>query len=406
MGTYVHIGAVDIHALTMSLRCGMKLEVANALNTLTTLSYRNVIVDLKQCGDLMDILFDMVLEYIDCVSPEPSEEIQDENAISQRKFISYKKLYQLVKKECDGFSEVARGDSITTSEEWLPLHDQCWCTVNMIRNFSFMIENHEYLASHPRLLQVLVRALYVGEDDGSNEIIRGAISKVEENGVRMIYKRAYDILELRKSVLIILSNIAAYLQLPSINVAKDLLVIIADFLDCTDDYYAQVALEVFAKISVSYENRLRIGGCDEETLTIVFERLAQMLNIGENFLGFGARPSVKDLSFLATLVMACFNFASLSGEAMKKKMISTPGFISRMLRLSITLANIRDIRSSHDEDCIMLARRAMEMLKVLAKGNVEDFLIYTKQLLDALLTPYIDPVVVRDLESVIYPGDV
>ncbi|CAG8450890.1 6745_t:CDS:2 [Diversispora eburnea] len=364
---------VDIHALTMSLKCGMKLEVANALNTLTTLSHY---------------------------------QIQDENTISQRKFKSYKQLYQLVKQECDGFSEVAYGKSFA-SEEWLPLHEQCWCTINMIRNFSFMNENHEHLASHPRLLYVLMRTLYVGEDDGSNEIIK-VISKTDENGERMILKRAYDVLELRKSVLIILSNIAAYLQLPSINIAKDLLVIIIDFLDCSDDYYAQVALEVFSKISVSYENRLRIGGCDEETLTMAFERLAKMLNLRESSFGLGiggvTRPSMNNLSFLATLVMACFNFASLSGESMRKKMISTPGFISRMLKLSTTLANIRG--NNNDEDCLMLARRAMEMLKVLAKGNEESFLVYTSQLLEALLTPYIDPVVIKDLEAVIYPGDV
>jgi hypothetical protein len=43
-------GAVDVHALTMSLKCGMKLEVTNVLNTLTTLScYRNMLIDLKLC---------------------------------------------------------------------------------------------------------------------------------------------------------------------------------------------------------------------------------------------------------------------------------------------------------------------------------------------------------------------
>ncbi|CAB4423729.1 unnamed protein product [Rhizophagus irregularis] len=64
------LGAVDVHALTMSLKCGMKLEVINALNTLTTLSYyRSAQIDLKQCGDLVDVLFDMILEYVDHVSP-------------------------------------------------------------------------------------------------------------------------------------------------------------------------------------------------------------------------------------------------------------------------------------------------------------------------------------------------
>ncbi|KAF0400453.1 SWI/SNF chromatin-remodeling complex subunit SWI1 [Gigaspora margarita] len=410
------LGTVDVHALTMSLKCGMKLEVTSALNTLTTLScYKNLIIDLKQCGDLVDILLDMILEYIDSVSPSCNEETTEESLISPRKFITYQKLYQLSRQECDEFADVAM-DNSNIVNEWLSLHEQCWCITNLIRNFSFMFENQECLATHPKLLTVLMCVLYIGEDDDFlldvNEKVK-ADRDIKDNRTRITRKKAYDILELRKSVIIILSNIAAYLTLPSIYVARDLLVVIADLLDNTDDYYAQVALEVFAKISVSYENRQRIGGCDESTLTTVLERLVRMLPQGENSIGYAigngviTRPSMQELPYLAMLVMSFFNFACLSGEVMRKKMVSTPGFINRMLKMSITLASVRDNRiGNNDDDCIMLARRTMEMLKILAKGNEECFLIYTEQLLFALLTPYIDPIVVKDLETVIYPGDI
>ncbi|CAG8614940.1 15655_t:CDS:2 [Acaulospora morrowiae] len=405
------LGAVDIHALKMSLKCGMKLEVTNALNTLTTLSYyRNALIDLKLCGDLLDILFDMILEYLDYVSPECTEENLDENIISRRKFKPYRQLYQISKQECEEFSEAAYEPS-SFSEECLPSCEQCWCITNVIRNFSFIYENQEHLATHPRLLSVLMRILYMGEDDSYHEEKTKKTPETSDNQTKRVRKRAYDILELRKSVLIILSNIAAYLPLSSIYLTKDLLMVIADFLDCSDEYYAQVALEVFSKISVSYENRLRIGGCDEITLTTVFEKLVTMLSHGEGGIGLGGfrgmipRSLAQDLPYIATLVMAYFNFAQLSGEVMRKKMVSTPGFISRILKLSMNLGCIRP-GSSNDEDCIMLARRAMEMLKVLAKGNEESFLVYTEQLLEALLSPYIDRVVIKDLEAIIYPGDV
>ncbi|CAG8478499.1 8711_t:CDS:2 [Racocetra fulgida] len=197
-------------------------------------------LDLKQCGDLMDILLDMILEYIDSVTPSCSEETTEESSISSRKFIKYQKLYQLSRQECDEFVDVAT-DNSNIVNEWLSLHEQCWC------------EDDDFLL-------------------GVNEKVK-ADRDTKDNRIRITRKKAYDILELRKSVIIILSNIAAYLTLPSIYVARDLLVVIADFLDNTDDYYAQVALEVFAKISVSYENRQRIGGCDESTLTTVLERL-------------------------------------------------------------------------------------------------------------------------------------
>jgi hypothetical protein len=326
----------------------------------------------------------------------------EEVIISQRRFKSYRELYQLSKQECEEFADVALEDS-TISGEWLPPHEQCWCVINMIRNFSFTNENHEYLATHPRFLTVLMRILYIGCDDNYMQDNENDIgSDVKTKRIKAIRKRAYDVLELRKSVLIILSNIAAYVPLPSIYVARDLLILIADFMDSMDDYYSQVALEVFAKLSVSYDNRQRIGGCDESTLTLFFNCLIQMLPKGENSIigGGGGRLMAQELPYL---VMALYNFACLSGEGMRKKIVSTPGFINRMLKMSILLASIRDNR---DEDCIMLSRRAMEMLKVLAKGNEESFLVYTEQLLSALLTPYIDPVVVKDLESVMYPCDV
>ncbi|CAB4477263.1 unnamed protein product [Rhizophagus irregularis] len=394
------LGAVDVHALTMSLKCGMKLEVINALNTLTTLSYyRSAQIDLKQCGDLVDVLFDMILEYVDHVSPV-NEKITEE-IISQRKFKSYRELYQLSKQECEEFADVALEDA-AISGDVLPLHEQCWCVINMIRNFSFTNdnnENHEYLATHPRFLTVLMRVLYIGYDDSFKLYKENDIGPdVKTKRIKAIRKKAYDILELRKSVLIILSNIAAYVPLPSIYVARDLLILIADFIDSMDDYYSQVALEVFAKLSVSYDNRQRIGGCDESTLISFFNCLVQMLPKGENNIitGGGGRLMAQELPYL---IMSFYNFACLSGEGMRKKIISTPGFINRMLKMSILLAHNRD------EDCIMLARRAMETLKVLAKGNEESFLVYTEQLLSALLNPYIDPVVVKDLESVMYPGD-
>jgi len=221
--------------------------------------------------------------------------------------------------------------------------------INMIRNFSFTNENHEYLATHPRFLTVLMRILYIGCEDNCIQYNGNDGSEVKANYIKVIRKKAYDVLELRKSVLIILSNIAAYVPLPSIYVARDLLSLIADFMDSMDDYYSQVALEVFAKLSVSYDNRQRIGGCDESTLILFFNCLVQMLPKGENNIGgSGGRLMAQELPYL---VMAFYNFACLSGEGIRKKIVSTPGFISRMLKMSIFLASIRD------EDCIMLARR-------------------------------------------------
>nr|CAG8582844.1 1068_t:CDS:10 [Entrophospora candida] len=403
------LGAVDIHALTMSLKSGMKLEVTNALNTLTTISsHKSALVDLSRCGELVDVLIDIIMEYFNCVSINYySDKARYEISLPNSKFLTYVELFQQSKREYEEFSDVEL-EQFSISEGWLPLHEQCWCALNIIRNFSFTHDNHKYLAHHPRIKS----------------------SKTDlHNKKRYARKKAYDILEYRKSVLIILSNIAGYVLIPSIPVASELLLIISDFLNNSDDYYAQIALEVLSKLTVSYENRQKFGECDEDTLKSIFEKLVRLLPKAEsNIFGGGNisssnssynnnyynsniithTSSIQELPFLATLIMSFFNFASLSNETMKKRIITTPGFINRMLKMTLVLASVRNIRTGVNEvDCVMLARRSMEMLKVLAKGNKESFLVYNEQLLNALLTPYIDPVVVKDLEGiVIYHVDI
>ncbi|CAJ0762666.1 4698_t:CDS:2, partial [Entrophospora sp. SA101] len=358
------LGVVDIHALTMSLKSGMKLEVTNALNTLTIISsYKNALLDLNRCDELVDVLIDIIMEYLDCVSINYycySNESKGENSLPNNKFLTYLELFQQSKRECEEFSDVEL-EQFSISEGWLQLHEQ-------------------YL----------------------------------HNKKRYARKKAYDILEYRKIVLIILSNIAGYVSMPSILAARDLLLIISDFLNNSDDYYAQIALEVLSKLTVSYENRQKVSECDEDTLKSIFEKLVRLLPKVEsdiysryNYNGniITHTSSFQELPFLATLIMSFFNFASLNNETMKKRIIATSGFINRMLKMTLILASIRNIRTgANEEDCVMLARRSMEMLKVLAKGNKESFLLYNEQLLNALLIPYIDPVVVKDLETiVIYP---
>ncbi|CAH1766190.1 13347_t:CDS:2 [Entrophospora sp. SA101] len=324
-------------------------------------------LDLNRCDELVDVLIDIIMEYLDCVSINYycySNESKGENSLPNNKFLTYLELFQQSKRECEEFSDVEL-EQFSISEGWLQLHEQT--------------DLH--------------------------------------NKKRYARKKAYDILEYRKIVLIILSNIAGYVSMPSILAARDLLLIISDFLNNSDDYYAQIALEVLSKLTVSYENRQKVSECDEDTLKSIFEKLVRLLPKVEsdiysryNYNGniITHTSSFQELPFLATLIMSFFNFASLNNETMKKRIIATSGFINRMLKMTLILASIRNIRTgANEEDCVMLARRSMEMLKVLAKGNKESFLLYNEQLLNALLIPYIDPVVVKDLETiVIYPVDI
>src|SRR5207248_8187571 len=115
MYTYVcmlfyELGAVDIRALTMSLKSGMKLEVTNALNTLTTISsHKNGLIDLSRSGELADVLIDIIIEYFSCVPIDYyhcSGKTKDGILLPNSKFLTYAELSQQSKRECEEFSDV------------------------------------------------------------------------------------------------------------------------------------------------------------------------------------------------------------------------------------------------------------------------------------------------------------
>src|SRR5688572_30714581 len=126
----------------MSLKSGMKLEVTNALNTLTTISsHKGALVDLSRCGELVDVLIDIIMEYFNCVSINYyPDKARDEISLTNSKFLTYVELFQQSKREYEEFSDVEL-EQFSISEGWLPLHEQCWCALNIIRNFSFTHDN-------------------------------------------------------------------------------------------------------------------------------------------------------------------------------------------------------------------------------------------------------------------------
>jgi len=244
-----------------------------------------------------------------------------------------------------------------------------------------------------------MRTLYLGLDEEGGVCDVSSDKKCRPVGTTRMRKRAFDILECRKSVLIIFSNIASYLSLPSVNVSRDILLVIADFLSNAEDYYVEIALEVFAKLSVDYENRQRIGGCDDETLLLIFKPLLHMLPCEERIV----MTRHQDLAHLETVVMAMYNLSSLSREEVRKSMVGTTGLIGRLLKLTLTLA--RRQPEYEQNPFLVLCRRAVETLKMVSKDNKGALLVHTEQLLNAILNPYIDLVIVQELEAALYPGE-
>ncbi|RUS13034.1 hypothetical protein BC937DRAFT_86451 [Endogone sp. FLAS-F59071] len=273
----ISLGAIDIRAVTMSLKSGMRLEVANALNILTMVaSYRGMTLILMQCDDLLDVL----LDYLEQDFIRSFYEFDNEGTDHETKYscdgdgkeiivnggcekdglvpqeYTYAELFDLT---LDEMKSVIPKLENSSSELWLSRRERCTCLMNLIRNLSFMAENQDFLANHHRFVDVLARTLTVRT---KAEL---ADKWEKRKGGGYVNVREMDILDHRKSVLIILSNIVAFMTLRSAEIATALVALVGDFLRSgPETYYSQVAIEVWSKMSVSYDNRLILETLDTQ----------------------------------------------------------------------------------------------------------------------------------------------
>lgn len=252
----IYIGIVDIHALTMSLKSGLKMEVTNALNILTVISSQNNSVALSYCEDLLDVLLDYLEQDIfGCSTRFASDQAEQITQPGENKLISddtrgmtYAELFDM---SLDEMKSLIPRLEDSTSELWLSLRERCLCIFNILRNFSFMPENIDFLAKQKRFVSTMSRILDCTQDaktvDGKDTTGRLAW---------FVGIRRMDTLDFRKSVLIIFSNIAMSLTLSRSDVASTFIRLVHDFLAYgPDTYYSLLAIETWAKVAVNYENR-------------------------------------------------------------------------------------------------------------------------------------------------------
>ena len=203
------LGAVDIHALTMSLRSGLPGELCNALDTLTVLlNDTRIILSLNDCWDLLDALLEIAED--DC-------EILEQGFRTKRRRVSCsptreKKAlldfdhYHDLMRSCQGFSEDL--DELIQGEEKDAVQlrlsaDRLLCVTALLRNFSFVEFNHEVLAGED-VIRFLTR------------ILRG----LQSSKLRPFLVTRRNNLELARDIITLLSNVAHCIRLPDIDCAQ------------------------------------------------------------------------------------------------------------------------------------------------------------------------------------------
>ncbi|KAG0307313.1 hypothetical protein BGZ98_000594, partial [Dissophora globulifera] len=530
-----YLGAVDIHALIMSLKSGMKLEITNALNTLSTLTRQDSDnLQLVHCPELLDVLLDLTEETFrnwrigsgllrindeqervegELEPQTPPEQRQEGIFCHRASFDTYQQLFEASVDEachlleCKSSSDrdrdsdrdreaASESDSValskssthTTASEWSSYKDQFLSLSNILRNLSFLPANFGFLARYPRFLRVLQGTLLAFQmrdvprsldtvsqaQVSSSAVTSATISEstlevdqhfmdtdvVEETAPRIGSRDgewlpptgALTILEHRKDVLTILANLSGYLILPDSDSAQWIMMLILDFMNAHDTYYASLALEAVAKLGISHDNRMLLSSVDRELriegvkqrnggrlparpsiqqhysnhnqksflssssysssqesiekweeggfLLPLFGTLSAMLakvltTVTEQPTSTALVMPHSALAHLETLMLAMYNLAVLSEADFRRYMVVQPGFVSGLLRLSVMLADVRTPAFTS------ASMRTVETLRVVSKDN-EDLLVqYTEVIAKAAMQPHIHPKVLDDLMCVL-----
>jgi SWI/SNF chromatin-remodeling complex subunit SWI1 len=200
------LGAIDIHALNMSIKSGILAEVRLALDTLTTISLESTThLSLDACDDLVESLVDCAQEQVDLLAKHATE-VSDEMLIS-----SYEHVMRSCRIEAESLQEVHEMGSVEYDLDRAV--DRLICITTLIRNFSFYETNFGLL--------------------GMPEVVRLLTSVVKYVGTKEMFLRSHrNTLDFMKDVIIYLSNLSHSIQLPGKDEALCLLHFLLSFAPC------------------------------------------------------------------------------------------------------------------------------------------------------------------------------
>ena len=182
------LGAIDVRALTMSLRSGIHAEVRLALDTLASLSLDSrFLLHLENCEDLVEILIDCADEQVDLLA-ENAAEVSDVMLISP-----YEELVRGCRLEFETLQEVPEFGSLEYDLDRSV--DRLICITTILRNLSFDAANQSYLADPI--------------------VIKFMATVIRYLGTRNLLLRSHrNTLDFTKDIIVYLSNVSHEIDLP------------------------------------------------------------------------------------------------------------------------------------------------------------------------------------------------
>ncbi|KAF8167956.1 hypothetical protein B0H34DRAFT_683778 [Crassisporium funariophilum] len=384
-------GNVDIDAITMSIRSRLSIEVTYALTTITVVSTMRGQTPgsgfpISQCGDLLDELLDLMEEL---AFGEAEDILNPESVGENPKIVTNRELVSLVHDtQSRPFAPLERHqgskDPSLGPKKRPGIIIQA--VVNIIRNLSVISDNVEYLANHPRLVEVMLHLCAAQVDDKQ---MASPASKNLTIG---------DLVILRKDTLYILCNLAGLINLSrhptaptTLRLARRAFELVASYIIDPADAVSplasvqlagvipnghlkppvlpDLALEVFTRLSQADTNRQVITkAVPQSSLWQLLTSLAHRLPIVDADFQLIQRDNW--LSYVEKTTMAIYSLVFLAPPDLKQKIKTdrTLAFKNVMLRMAhkALMTPIQDTRFT----MAIFARRAVETMKVL--DNTED----------------------------------
>lgn len=372
------LGIVDIQAIILSLKSGMKMELTNALNILTVLTAQPNLqhqqapnLPLMQCEDLLDVLLDYLEQDIlgtckrfDYIQPNIKNEQEKMDAVTVD--LTYADLFDM---SLDEMKSLIPQLEDTTSDIWVSLRERCLCIFNILKNLSFMNDNVEYLARHQRftglMLEIIDKTRQIQLTEGRDTVGKEAWF----SGIRRM-----DALDFRKSILIILSNIVMFTSLNDSRLSAAFVHLIRDFLiHGPDTYYALLAIETWSKFSVGYSNRQQLHELFmsepgiAQSIEDIWLELTSVIR-REYFSADGRVMHAMTSNQLASLeltVIGLYNILIIvENDSVKQELALRNRSLGMMLfRLCMTLAE------SGNPQFSLVTKRSMEILRSIVCGG-------------------------------------
>lgn len=428
--TFSELGVIDIHALTMSIKSGIHAEIRVALDTLAMISYEPTIqqISLDNCEDLVEALVECAEDQVDFLA-ENTAEVSDVMLLP-----SYEEVLRGCRQEMETLLDVPEFGSI--DYELDRAVDRLICITTILRNFSFA-ETNFHILGLPFVINLISAVIrYLGTRN-------------------MLLRTHQNTLDFMKDAVIFLSNLSHTIHLPGKDEALCILHFLLSFAPSPSPTsfgpdevmfisynpsvhrYLPAAVDSLAKILARDDpNRTYYRAIFSQDIasTPPYDLLSRAFGLSIAPIPEHMRGNILALAdsrkpFLMQGMLAAEVLSGFADDSIARLWLeSSDGFATSLLRLSCLLSTERAappppppgphnhhhqrstaaIRAAEadyqgytsiiNRSLAVLCRLAQKSKKVDGKFRVPLGVLPKKEnLLGALLTPNIDPSVVKQL---------